>query len=830
CTRCLKEGIYKCMDCLHQPLLCTDCCQIVHNAHPFHQIKQWTGLFFEKSALHMTSLQLQLGHNGRPCPSASTGQQGEPLSMNEDDWEDIDEIPLHLRPPMGSKYLTIIDVTGIHFVLVQPCQCEGADSYHQQLFQAKLCTSTFEKPSTAFTFTVLDDFLQDNLECGTSGMNYYSKLHRLTSNVFPHLVPNRYWELLRLVWQWHLLKLLKWNSFQKNMDWSSQGDLALFCPACLQPGINVDPSEDLEDWKYMQTFVMDGNFKAEHMHEKQPDDQVWLMDGRGFMVTHPTYQQYVKATPHISEKSACNNHRAISQANITHGKLSSTGICATACARHGCFYPHSVVDFQKGERQLNMDYSLSNALSYNMTGIKHVVSRFSKFRPLCKLCLGLAYGMCMATNRNVMHDMPHYLSRDQAGLMERSLRHCGLLSMFLSWKLKAAWTSVLMAREAFNRLDEGVPSHNCIEWDIQAESTLNRQVQDASVMDIFEIQLKKAPTVRSVKLRLLQSTSQNGTHHGAASWLTRGLAIEEAEIMLSISQKDACKFPTELKQLAMARRADRLASKRSSFIADGQIYLDLVHELGHSEDYDDYDNQPGDGIGGISHEQDVFCEDADSNGSADDAMEMEPLKTSTLSHLPLPSNIGVERCCAAGVYELTQMELQLRVGQANDVLHGLCLALADKAVVFRGVVRQAKSYSMRMLLPTMRGWQMVNSIESSVKQHATIYKRCREAMIALGADADTLTWFQELLKCHLSINTAAFTQNAHDHRHSSLPWFWSMDIERDTRSKTWLTEFYRIHWLRAKAIKDWWEEEEALLVAEFQWAINSFKYHARKWS
>ncbi|KAI6022843.1 hypothetical protein BKA83DRAFT_4053576, partial [Pisolithus microcarpus] len=40
---------------------------------------------------------------------------------------------------------------------------------------------------------------------------------------------------------------------------------------------------------------------------------------------------------------------------------------------HGCFYPHSMVDYQKGERQLNMDYSLSNALRYNMTGIKNVL-------------------------------------------------------------------------------------------------------------------------------------------------------------------------------------------------------------------------------------------------------------------------------------------------------------------------------------------------------------------------------------------------------------------------------------------------------------------------
>ncbi|KAI6096271.1 hypothetical protein EDD16DRAFT_1528139 [Pisolithus croceorrhizus] len=685
----------------------------VHDAHPFHRIKQWTGLFFEKSALHMTGLQLQLGHDGRPCPSASTGQQGvpsggqlhkaavdsqgEPLSMNEDDWEDIDEIPLHLQPPAAVPI--------------------------------KLC--------------------------------------RLTSNVFPHLVPNRYWELLRLVQQWCLLKLLKWNSFQKNMDQSSQGDLALFCLACLQPGINVNLSKDLEDWKYTQTFVMDGNFKAEHMHEKRPDDQ-----------------QYVKVAPHISEKSACNNHRAITQANITRGKLSSTGIGAT----------WSTSRKEKGCRQLNMDYSLSNALSYNMTGIKHMnLQKWVNNSPFLHIPsslqivpgIGIWHGSgwvdgeiieTLWSTLNVVSALTHGMSSPhRQELLDFQMNNSNFMKMIcimdsLLQKLKAAQTSVLMAREAFNRLDEGVPSHNRIAWDIQAESALNRRVQDASVMDIFKIQLTK---VRSVELRLLQSTSQNGTHRRAASWLTRSLAIEEAEIMLSMSQKDAY----------------RLTSECSSFIVDGQIYLDLVHKLGHSEDYDDYDNQPGDGIGSISDEQDVFCEDADSNGSADDAMEMEPLKTSTLSHLPLPSNIRVERCHAAGVYELTQMELQLQVGQANDALHGLHLALADKAVVFRGVMRQAKGYSMRT-----HGWQM------------------------------------ELLKCHLSINMAAFTQNAHDHHHSSLPWFWTMDIERDTRSKTWLTEFYCIHWLRAKAIKDQWEEEEALLVTEFQWAINFFKYHVRKWS
>ncbi|KAI5981827.1 hypothetical protein EDD15DRAFT_2203629 [Pisolithus albus] len=84
-----------------------------------------------------------------------------------------------------------------------------------------------------------------------------------------------------------------------------KGDLALFCTACPQLGINVDLRESFHDWKYTCTIVMDGNFKAEHMKDRCPEDQVWLMDGHRYLVTHPAYQAYLKATPHITESMHC---------------------------------------------------------------------------------------------------------------------------------------------------------------------------------------------------------------------------------------------------------------------------------------------------------------------------------------------------------------------------------------------------------------------------------------------------------------------------------------------------------------------------------------------
>ena len=52
----------------------------------------------------------------------------------------------------------------------------------------------------------------------------------------------------------------------------------------------------------------------------------------------------------MPQKSTCSDHKAVNRVSTTQGHLQATGIGAVACARHGCFFPQSVVDFQKGER------------------------------------------------------------------------------------------------------------------------------------------------------------------------------------------------------------------------------------------------------------------------------------------------------------------------------------------------------------------------------------------------------------------------------------------------------------------------------------------------
>jgi hypothetical protein len=133
---------------------------------------------------------IHLGHNGDHCPSAEDHLD----LFDGDEWEDEidpDEAPSSSVPRSQptTNTMVIVDKSGVHRLMVTYCNCPDAEPLDIQLFCAGLFPASFRKPKTAFTFSVLDDFLLDNLECGTTAMNYYNKLRRMTTGAFPHLVP-----------------------------------------------------------------------------------------------------------------------------------------------------------------------------------------------------------------------------------------------------------------------------------------------------------------------------------------------------------------------------------------------------------------------------------------------------------------------------------------------------------------------------------------------------------------------------------------------------------------------------------------------------------------
>ncbi|KAG2028407.1 hypothetical protein BDR03DRAFT_809500, partial [Suillus americanus] len=266
--------------------------------------------------------------------------------------------------------ITVVDKSGVHSLSIWYCHCPGAVNQDMQLFQAGLFPVSFTRLKTAFTFSVLDDFLLDNFECSTLAMNYYSKICRLTSSIFPLMVPVSWVSFCdSCSSHYRMISLYKWHGFAHKDDKPNDSDLALFCPACPQLGINLDLSagtvtqvDDTPSWLMTRYLVMDVNFKAEHMHLVNPLDEVSLMDGLDFMVSNERYKSQIVIITGLS----------IKQMPPSKGWKPRIGGCA--CAQHGCFVPHSMVDFQKGERQMNMDYALSQALNYKTNGISHAIT------------------------------------------------------------------------------------------------------------------------------------------------------------------------------------------------------------------------------------------------------------------------------------------------------------------------------------------------------------------------------------------------------------------------------------------------------------------------
>ncbi|KAF8260224.1 hypothetical protein EI94DRAFT_1773742 [Lactarius quietus] len=257
----------------------------------------------------------------------------------------------------GCPIITVVDRSGIHDIGVSWCQCSGAPKSDMQLMMAGLFPATFNNPKTAFTFHVLEDFHLDNLTCKTTPSQFFSHLRRLTNNKFPNTVPDRYWELLTVCQQWRALISRKRFGFgyEKNEE-AKPGSMAVFCALCAQPGINL-----LEDWReyknskvlFMRGFMMDGNFQAEHMKMRNPENDVPLSDGTGFMVSQIPYELHLQLAverqqPIPKKTSTCHDHCAVNNVNKHGGHLESTGIGAMACI-HEAFVPDSVVDFQNGE-------------------------------------------------------------------------------------------------------------------------------------------------------------------------------------------------------------------------------------------------------------------------------------------------------------------------------------------------------------------------------------------------------------------------------------------------------------------------------------------------
>ncbi|KAG6849956.1 hypothetical protein C0991_010898, partial [Blastosporella zonata] len=159
------------------------------------------------------------------------------------------------RDCFGNQIIRLVHTNGVQYITLLSCSCSGTNNWVANLAHATLIPTSFHSPRTFFTTAILDDYRLTNLECKSSAYQYWQKICRVTSTTAPGEVDDLYRELRRLSRSWRWLKKIKWAGFPhtgKSFMDPEPGELAIFCPTCPQPGINLptDWEDDPETWKF----------------------------------------------------------------------------------------------------------------------------------------------------------------------------------------------------------------------------------------------------------------------------------------------------------------------------------------------------------------------------------------------------------------------------------------------------------------------------------------------------------------------------------------------------------------------------------------------------
>ncbi|KAG1765578.1 hypothetical protein EDD22DRAFT_845369 [Suillus occidentalis] len=489
CESCQDiEATFSCVTCTEDHGWCCPCIIKSHHSLPFHKIQLWIGKCFMDITLTNLGFVWYLGHGGKPCPQYKAS-----LLYNGDI-----EALLHDTSPV-----TIVHSFGVLIHNVAWCHCQGSiPIQHLQLLRAGLFPVSSTQPKTAFTFEVLDHFLIDSLECKTSARSFFEKLTRLTNNRFPDTVLEI---CLNTCLKLHHVDQMLAKSFLQKAGQASGYVM----------------------WFIMKRLVVDGNFTAQHMNMQEPKQDIFLLDGSGYMVMDSEYQAHLASATKSKEashlRSTCSNHQAVNAANANRSNLWATGVGATACARHGCFVPHSVVDFQKGEQYMNVDYSISNTITQAANSVDNSLIIYDV------RCTAQIDGEILETLWAPFNKIsPTACSMSQAHYQEILNDHM----RNSNWKKLVG-------------IDKDTGKVGLVSWLIEGINL--EDAQDALRLDIWQLPRNTSATQKAVVAKKQQKlATQISKYHARTDAMTQGIEVNSDSVELAPEAIDLDFAPEEI--------------------------------------------------------------------------------------------------------------------------------------------------------------------------------------------------------------------------------------------------------------------------------------------
>ncbi|KAJ7444965.1 hypothetical protein B0H11DRAFT_2249680 [Mycena galericulata] len=376
CARCGIDGpgrevLYRCRQCFGRQMHCRHCCVEMHAENPLHFVEastRWRGDCFEKVLLKDLGLRVQLGH----APHERC-----------------------FNPAPGHQTFVVLHTNGIHQVAVDFCACEDSSDNGRpdiQLLRRDWFPGSDQRPQTCATFEVLDLYMMQTLHAKSTMYDFYGALEKLTDNTGAR-PPNRY-------------QVGGGRGHDPaGVMGTKPGELAIECPACPRPGINLpegweEASE--EDKKlYILFLALDACFRLKRQMVSSELRDPGLGTGWAYMVEDGPYRAFLRTATKQKEMSTCSGLAALDHANTKFSRgYSSTGVGMGVCARHEFVQPNGVGDLQLGERYVNMDYIFTSILRHKHEALlkiisydivcqwwKHLLERLKKLPPLVRITI-----------------------------------------------------------------------------------------------------------------------------------------------------------------------------------------------------------------------------------------------------------------------------------------------------------------------------------------------------------------------------------------------------------------------------------------------------------
>ncbi|THH18987.1 hypothetical protein EUX98_g8857 [Antrodiella citrinella] len=218
-------------------------------------------------------------------------------------------------------------------------------------------------PSTVFTLGMLRQFTLLCAQSPVPAKDYLTYLSRLTDNVRSAEVDDRYRELLHVEREYMFLLMCKWSGVNPERK-LKEGCLAVKCPACPQPGVNMHPNwkKTRKDESFIHSLHLsvDGNFQQNSKHKRKDDNDFPLTEGAAYHAHEGAFTKYqATLSAEAAEKSTCQDFVAM---GFRRHWGNVSGVVSVVCARHMFVTPCGTVDLQKGERYANVDWALLSAM------------------------------------------------------------------------------------------------------------------------------------------------------------------------------------------------------------------------------------------------------------------------------------------------------------------------------------------------------------------------------------------------------------------------------------------------------------------------------------